>query len=77
MNYFSRQIISREVELEKMRRAGPKFKNNEARIPRSAGCGKENVPNHLRTLNPKSVHEQQVSKQVSAIFHVKIMGYFI
>ncbi|KAG4072740.1 hypothetical protein HA402_001852 [Bradysia odoriphaga] len=66
MNYFSRQIISREVEVEKMRRAGPKFKNNENRNAKSANCGKENVPNHLRTLNPKSIQQaQQVTKQIS------------
>lgn len=67
MNYFSRQIISREVEVEKMRRAGPKFKNNETRIARPANCGKENVPNHLRTLNPKFIQqqEQKVTKAVS------------
>lgn len=68
MNYFSRQIIAREVEVEKMRRAGPKFKTNETRIARSTNCGKENVPNHLRTLNPKSIQHQQVSKQVSSIY---------
>ncbi|XP_037047401.1 chromosome transmission fidelity protein 18 homolog [Bradysia coprophila] len=66
MNYFSRQIISREVEVEKMRRAGPKFKNNENRSAKSTNCGKENVPNHLRTLNPKSIQQaQQVTKQIS------------
>ncbi len=68
MNYFSRQIISREVEVEQMRRAGPKFKNNETRTVRAPGTmigGKENVPNHLRTLNPKSIQAPQVSKQVS------------
>lgn len=71
MNYFSRQIISREVEIEKMRRAGPKFQNNETRTPKSTSCGKENVPNHLRTLNPKAVQQNQVSKQVSVIYFAK------
>lgn len=73
MNYFSRQIISREVEVEKMRRAGPKFKNNETRTARSVNAGKENVPNHLRTLNPKYVQQhaqEQVSKQVSLNFSI-------
>lgn len=68
MNYFSRQIISREVEVEKMRRAGPKFKTNETRIARPANCGKENVPNHLRTLNPRSIQHDKVSKQVRFIY---------
>lgn len=70
MNYFSRQIISREVEVEKMRRAGPKFKANETRIARTTNCGKENVPNHLRTLNPKLLghNEKPISKQVSLIY---------
>lgn len=71
MNYFSRQIISREVEIEKMRRAGPKFENNETRTAKPINCGKENVPNHLRTLNPKAVQQkQQVSKQVSLVYFV-------
>lgn len=66
MNYFCRQIISREVEGEKIRRAGPKYKNNDTRSARPATCGKENVPNHLRTLNPKALRPaQQVTKQVS------------
>lgn len=70
MNYFSRQIISREVEVEKMRRAGPKFKNNDIRNAKSTNCGKENVPNHLRTLNPKSIQQaQQVTKQVVFLIH--------
>lgn len=66
MNYFSRQIISREVEVEKMRRAGPKIGNFSTRTVKSLNSGKENVPNHLRTLNPRLVIQREsVSKQVS------------
>lgn len=71
MNYFSRQIISREVDIEKMRRAGPKLKNNETRTAKPVNCGKENVPNHLRTLKPKTVQSEQVSKQVSSFYVLK------
>ncbi|KAJ6646390.1 Chromosome transmission fidelity protein 18 like [Pseudolycoriella hygida] len=63
-NYLTVQMISREVQIEKMRRAAPKFDGKVATKERRAG--KENVPNHLRTLNLNSMaNEERVTKLIS------------
>lgn len=57
MSYWSKQIISREVELEKMRRAKPKVSESPAREKpqiEAAGTSKA-LPNHLQRLIPKAI----------------------
>jgi len=60
LSYGGKQLISREVELEKMRRA-------EARLQADTNVTKERprsnpvVPNHLQRLQPKNVSSEVVS----------------
>jgi chromosome transmission fidelity protein 18 len=59
MSYWSKQVIAREVELEKMRRAKPKVSQIENRAAEkkqteSPGTSKA-LPNHLQRLIPKAI----------------------
>ncbi|KAJ4433578.1 hypothetical protein ANN_15887 [Periplaneta americana] len=74
LSYGGKQLISREVELEKMRRAEAKLqagsentqeKKEEAK-ENEKGKGKEvsspaTLPNHLQVLQPKVVNAEMVS----------------
>lgn len=57
LSYTARQLIAREVELEKMRRVQPKpMESGAARSAGAAGASSSKptvVPNHLQTLAPK------------------------
>ncbi|KAH8377747.1 hypothetical protein KR093_006965 [Drosophila rubida] len=62
--YFSRQLIAREVELERIRRAAPKGSEVDAAkkpgTPSAAAATKKKaasprLPNHLQTLKPKQI----------------------
>lgn len=66
LSYSGRQIIAREVELEKMRRAAPKA----VRTMSAKGKPKETnsrpvVPNHLQVLQPKGVGNVRFKETVS------------
>jgi hypothetical protein len=53
-------MISREVELEKMRRAEARLWTDSS-ASKATSCSKTVVPNHLQTLQPKTVPEEMVS----------------
>ncbi|XP_016956993.1 chromosome transmission fidelity protein 18 homolog [Drosophila biarmipes] len=60
--YFSRQLIAREVDLERIRRAAPK-----GGAPSAPSAGKKKataaaaqLPNHLQTLKPKPISAPNV-----------------
>lgn len=60
LTYFARQLISREVEVERLRRATPKItqrveneKSNAGRKTKNQQAAPKKLPNHMQTLNPK------------------------
>ncbi|KAM8716293.1 hypothetical protein ACLKA7_003217 [Drosophila subpalustris] len=61
--YFSRQLIAREVDLERIRRAAPKGSDVNAAKKTTATAGdatkkkaaSPRLPNHLQTLKPKQI----------------------
>lgn len=71
--YFSRQLIAREVDLERIRRAAPKGSDTDATTEqqkqqqqkyaapaakkRQAKDASPRLPNHLQTLKPKQITE--------------------
>lgn len=71
--YFSRQLIAREVDLERIRRAAPKGSDTDATTEQqkqqqqkyAAPAAKKQqakdasprLPNHLQTLKPKQITE--------------------
>ncbi|XP_030556914.1 chromosome transmission fidelity protein 18 homolog [Drosophila novamexicana] len=69
--YFSRQLIAREVDLERIRRAAPK--GDQADATRSAAAAPvaatkqkpvaARLPNHLQTLKPKQITDFNAPKQ--------------
>jgi chromosome transmission fidelity protein 18 len=68
MSYWSKQIIAREVELEKMRRAKPKVQgeSNIASPAKNLNLNDKKVvennnelPNHLQKLMPKTIHNNK------------------
>ncbi|ALC38865.1 cutlet [Drosophila busckii] len=69
--YFSRQLIAREVELERIRRAAPKAAAeaaNETAKAKSksklqAPAAPPRLPNHLQTLKPKQITDSNAPKQ--------------
>lgn len=81
MSYWSKQVIAREVELEKMRRAKPKVsKGNEKEVVKEksvAPVDPKALPNHLQRLIPKAIKSSKPQQVVS--FGAKIeweMGFF-
>ncbi|XP_021940234.1 chromosome transmission fidelity protein 18 homolog isoform X2 [Zootermopsis nevadensis] len=54
LGYGSKQMISREVELEKMRRTEARTQSDGGAIE-TASSGRTVLPNHLQTLKPKTV----------------------
>ncbi|KAH8240882.1 hypothetical protein KR026_006667 [Drosophila bipectinata] len=52
--YFSRQLIAREVDLERIRRAAPKGGEPSKKAPASKKKSAQ-LPNHLQTLKPKPI----------------------
>lgn len=70
MSYWSKQIIAREVELEKMRRAKPKVSDDihqetNKQKEATAALEKKDLPNHLQRLVPKAVKPTKPSVVVS------------
>ncbi|KAH8283478.1 hypothetical protein KR018_003435 [Drosophila ironensis] len=59
--YFSRQLIAREVDLERIRRAAPKGGEPSKKAP--AAKKKTQLPNHLQTLKPKAISTSNAPKQ--------------
>jgi len=60
--YFSRQLIAREVDLERIRRAAPK--GGAPLVPsaakKKASAAAAQLPNHLQTLKPKPISAPNV-----------------
>lgn len=70
MSYWSKQVIAREVELEKMRRAKPKVSskmNEPTRKPNKVSTPGEPavLPNHLQRLTPKAIMSSKPTNVVS------------
>ncbi|XP_055375767.1 chromosome transmission fidelity protein 18 homolog [Condylostylus longicornis] len=77
LSYFGRQLIAREVELEKMRRSAPKIinnnndKNNSKKIAFKSNSKnmqeksppQENLPNYLQCLKPKIRQSKKNQKE--------------
>ena len=60
LSYGGKQLISREVELEKMRRTEARLQV-DTNITKERPCNKTVVPNHLHRLQPKTVSSEVVS----------------
>lgn len=69
MSYWSKQVIAREVELEKMRRAKPKVSNeNGKEVVKEkpvAPMDTKALPNHLQRLIPKAIKASKPQQVVS------------
>ncbi|XP_030384049.1 chromosome transmission fidelity protein 18 homolog [Scaptodrosophila lebanonensis] len=67
--YFSRQLIAREVDLERIRRAAPKSNDFDPIAPTTTSSQpatkktSPHLPNHLRTLKPKQISATNAPKQ--------------
>lgn len=83
LNYWGKQLIAREVEMEQMRRVSPKFtSNNNNKSNTSAMFSKaggksnlaggskkpQNLPNHLQMLVPKAIQNKPAKETVSTSF---------
>jgi hypothetical protein len=60
LSYGNKQLISREVELEKMRRTEARLQV-DAKVMKDRPCSDTVVPNHLQRLQPKTVSSEVVS----------------
>jgi hypothetical protein len=60
LSYGGKQLISREVEMEKMRRAEARLQTDTA-ATRGTSCSNTGLPNHLQTLQPKIPSAEMVS----------------
>ncbi|KAH8412408.1 hypothetical protein KR009_001817 [Drosophila setifemur] len=60
--YFSRQLIAREVDLERIRRAAPKGgePSKAAAAKKKPNGAPAQLPNHLQTLKPKPISASNV-----------------
>lgn len=69
MSYWSKQVIAREVELEKMRRAKPKVTGEATKEPKKgqkdAPLSTSALPNHLQRLIPKAITSAKPAPIVS------------
>lgn len=77
MSYWSKQIIAREVELEKMRRAKPKVSEqlNPTPIrqkPVEVADPKAPLPNHLQRLIPKAIKSAKPAQVISKDFFGRV-----
>lgn len=77
MSYWSKQIIAREVELEKMRRAKPKtaegsYISESPKTTKKTSPGTSApsaLPNHLQRLVPKAIKNSRPAQVVSFAFN--------
>jgi hypothetical protein len=60
LSYGGKQLISREVELEKMRRTEARLRT-DANATKETSCSNTGLPNHRQTLQPKAVSAEVVS----------------
>ncbi|XP_053958969.1 chromosome transmission fidelity protein 18 homolog [Anastrepha ludens] len=76
LNYFSRQLVAREVELERIRRSTPRLGTETSSKPRSANAaapaaaGKDVVkklPNHLQRLKAKQIDTKNANAKKDVI----------
>lgn len=72
MSYWSKQIIAREVELEKMRRAKPKVAEKLNPSPRQQKviAADKALPNFLQQLIPKPIKSAKPNQIVGFIKHL-------
>ncbi|KAI8121802.1 Chromosome transmission fidelity protein 18 like protein [Lucilia cuprina] len=66
LSYFGRQLVSREVELERIHRSTPKaigpVKSAATAKPNTKTTSPTNLPNHLQRLKPKRIETSAKSK---------------
>lgn len=78
LSYFGRQLVSREVELERIHRSTPKAIGPNRFAPPTKSAPKntspKNLPNHLQRLNPKRIETIAGGKTIEA---VSLFSYFI
>lgn len=60
LSYGNKQLISREVELEKMRRTEARLQT-DTDAPKETSCSNTTLPNHRQTLQPKTISAEMVS----------------
>jgi hypothetical protein len=60
LSYGAKQLISREVELEKMRQAEARLQTDTT-AAKETSCSNTGLPNHRQTLQPKTVSAEMVS----------------
>ena len=67
LSYGGKQLISREVELERMRRTEARLQAG-TNVTKEKPCSKMVVPNHLQKLQPKNVSSEVVSAFLLELF---------
>ncbi|XP_065357892.1 chromosome transmission fidelity protein 18 homolog [Calliphora vicina] len=71
LSYFGRQLVAREVELERIHRSTPKAIGPNRFAPPSKPAPKnispKSLPNHLQRLNPKRIETTAGGKAVEAV----------
>jgi hypothetical protein len=60
LSYGAKQLISREIELEKMRRAEARLQTDTT-ATKETPCSNTGLPNHRQTLQPKIISAEMVS----------------
>ena len=72
LSYATRQLVAREIELEKVRRAENYFAAQEKEIKNKnnskstkSGAEKKSLPNHLQKLNPKLPVDSKANNSLS------------
>lgn len=63
MNYFGRQLVAREVELERIRRSTPRLGTDRGNNYASAAAksATKNLPNHLQRLKAKQIEHKNAN----------------
>lgn len=68
LSYFGRQLVNREVELERIHRSTPKFTSTTLNPPKPKAqlaakiTSPQSLPNHLQRLKPKRIEMSEKTK---------------
>lgn len=91
LNYWGKQLIAREVEIEQMRRVSPKIISSNNKLNTSAIFGKtgdgktkssesskkpQQIPNFLQSLVPKAI-QTKAPKETVSIFFFFLYFFFV
>lgn len=69
LNYFGRQLVAREVELERIRRSTPRLGTDRGNNYASAAAksATKNLPNHLQRLKAKQIEHKNANAKKDVI----------